>query len=159
MNADVWPVIFNFACVVGILIYFGRKPFKQFFQDRSVRVSQAVTDAAAAKANADAELSKWNIAAMEESKIRSSGEAAAHSAMDRYREKTLSAARQEAERAASDGGRLAQFEQDAARRRLRTELASKSLELSAEYFRDSLDKKERHKLVSDFVESVGHGKT
>ncbi len=156
--SHAWPVIFNFACVVAILVYFGRKPFAQFFQDRSARVSQAVTDAAAAKAAADADLTRWTTAAMEETKIRSTGEAAAHTAMDRYREKTLSAARQEAERAVGDGGRLAQFEQEAARRRLRTELAAKSLELSAEYFRDSLDKKERHKLVSDFVESIGNGK-
>lgn len=158
MNPHVWPLIFNFACVVAILVYFGRKPFAAFFQDRSERVAKAVADAAEAKATADQEFARWTKAAMEESRIRTEGEMAAKTAMDRYREKTLSAARQEAERIVGDGGRLAQFEQEAARRRLRSELAAKSLELSAEYFRDSLDAKERQKLVADFVESFGNGK-
>lgn len=158
MSPHAYPVIFNFFCVVAILVYFGRKPFAAFFVSRSERVAKAVTDAAAAKTAADAELARWTKAALEESKIRTEGETAAKAAMDRYREKTLAAARQEAERVVGDGGRLAQFEQEAARRRLRSELAAKSLELSAEYFRDSLDSKEQRKLVADFVESVAHGK-
>lgn len=158
MSPHVYPILFNFFCVVAILVYFGRKPFMAFFQTRSERVAKAVADAAAAKSVADEELARWTKAALEESKLRTDGEAAAKAAMERYREKTLSAARQEAERIVGDGGRLAQFEQEAARRRLRSELATKSLELSAEYFRDSLDAKEQHKLVADFVESFGNGK-
>ncbi len=157
-GVHIWPVLFNFACVLGILVYFGRKPFAAFLADRSLRVERAVADAAAAKEKADVDLAKWTAAALQESKLRSTGEEAAKAAMERYREKTLSSARQEAERIVGDGGRLAQFEQDAARRRLRSELASRSLELSAEYFRESLDDKERHQLVADFTESFGHGK-
>lgn len=158
MNPHVWPVLFNFVCVVAILVYFGRKPFAAFFRDRSERVAKAVADAASAKANADQELKRWTTAALEESKIRTTGETAAQAAIERFREKTLAAARQESERIVGDGGRLATFEQEAARRRLRSELATRSLELSAEYFRDSLDAKERHKLVADCVESFGNGK-
>lgn len=154
-----WSVLFNFACVVGILVYFGRKPFLAFFAQRSERIGNAVADAAAAKAAADKDLARWTAAALEESKLRADGEQAAKAAMDRYKEKTLAATRQEAERVVGDGSRLAQFEQDAARRRLRSELAEKSLELSAEYFRESLDSKEKHKLVEDFVESFANGKS
>lgn len=158
MNAHALPVIFNFFCVVAIVVYFGRKPFAAFFAGRSERIEKAVADASAAKAQADAELAQWTAAVRQESSIKTSGETAARAAMERYREKTLAAARQEAERIVGDGRRLVQFEQEAARRRLRSELATRSLELSAEYFRDSLDAKERHKLVADFVESFGNGK-
>jgi F-type H+-transporting ATPase subunit b len=150
--------IVNFLLVVFILWYFGRKPTAEFFAHRRTAIESAIGEAETLYFEAEKTLNTW------ETKWKQC-EAQAKALFDeakgtlaRHREKTLGAANEEAARLAKESQLLGKGEVLRARRLLQQELAERSISMAEKFMEKQLDDRDRHKLVSEYVEIVGNGK-
>lgn len=152
------PTLFNFAALVVILFFALRKPAKNFLIGRSENIAKSINEAEHLATDASAELSKWenNIKASEAYSVKSMEEAKAQ--IQRLRETTLARARTEATRIQKEGELVGQSERTRAKAILESEIVEKSLYFAKQYLATHVREEDRHKLVSEFVETVGNGK-
>jgi F-type H+-transporting ATPase subunit b len=149
--------ILNFSVVVFIFVFFGRKPFASFMAARSEGVKNLISEAEQMAKNAHEELSTWE---------NNWNQAQAHALQDkkdseasliRFREKTLTEAKHEAERIKKEAELLSSGEILKAKQGLHKEAIERSVELAELYLGEHLPAQEKHKLVTEFVDLVGHG--
>lgn len=154
---EIIAPILNFAVVIGILWYFGRKPFAAFLEARSSNIEKAISEAETEAVGADTVMKewagKWNGSKvhakelMDETKKR----------MELFREKTIKMAGVEAERIKRDAKVVGQSEIAKARVALQKRIAIDSIDLAKEYVNQHLSEKDRQKLVTEYVEILGNG--
>lgn len=147
----------NFSAVVFILGFFGRKPFAAFLQARSENISKEMKEAETLYAETQSLLTKSQ-------QDHSTRESHAKKSFDetkamfsRLHEKTVSAAKAEAERIQKEAKMMGSNEVQKAKEALQREVAEKSLEMAEEFLGKSLDPKDKHKLVAEYVELVRNG--
>ena len=148
------PILFNFACLVLILWYAGRKPVTQMLQTRSLSVETAIAEADKMALEAGAILnrweSSWKACEAHAKKLMEDGKETMH----RLRETTLQRSRLEAERIHKDGKLMGQSEILKTKRVLQEDLAHRSVFLATRYLTDHIPDEDKHRLVTDYVESV-----
>ncbi len=157
MSADILAPLVNFAVVVFILVYFGRKPFVEFFASRSVSVSAAMTEAESYSRESMAEFSKWKKSASEKDMHVKQMEEDAKASIARLKERTLEHASLEAARIKKDAEMMAKSESLKASEQLQREVVAGSLEVAEKYLSQSLPPKDKAKLVEQYVELVSNG--
>jgi len=149
--------IFNFAVVVLILWYFGRKPVGVFLVARSEAVAKAIVEAEQLSREMSASLEKW-----ERDWKASEAHAKQHleearTAMLRHRESVLAAARADAERLRREGGMQGKSEIVKAKASLRRQLVDRSIKMAQTFLEGQLSEKDRQKLVGEYLERVASG--
>ena len=151
---EIIAPLVNFAIVVFILWKFGKEPVLEFLRTRSKNIETAIKDAEAQFADAKKQLSEAeaNSAAAHSQVKQYHSEAAA--SMERFREQALVAAKQEAARIRRESQLVVQSEVAKANAALGREIAQKSVFMAAKYLQTHLGEKEKHKLVSDYVEII-----
>ena len=149
--------ILNFAVVVFVLTYFGRKPFAQFLISRSESLKSSIGEAEKFAKEAQVELSKWEANWKSAESHAKKNEMDAKESLKKFQERTLADARHEAERIKKDAALMGDSETSKAKRALQTEVARHSVELAQLHLGEHLAAAEKHKMVSEFVELVGHG--
>ena len=149
--------ILNFSVVAFVFIFFGRKPFANFMAARSEAMKRDIAEAEAlakaAKQDLDVWDNNWNQAKIHAEKDRKDSEAS----LLRFKEKTLAEAKHEAERIKKESELLSSGEVLKAKRGLQQEAIERSVELAELYLGEHLPAQEKHSLVTEFVELVGHG--
>ncbi len=144
----------NFALYAGLLLYFLRKPIREFFKSREQVYKQALVKAE--NARRDAEKKKKEIqqrlrnldATADESLDQARAEATALKLQIRQDAETL------AERLRTEANRSAQFEVERARLILREEMLKQSVALSRKLLADKMADGDQKRLQTEFVDKI-----
>ena len=149
----LWPVI-NFAILAFILVFFGRKPAKEYFKKRTELIEQSLKEAKEAK-----ELAQKTL---EEVRARLNN-------TDQEIAQILEAAKKSGEREKSEiiaeGERLKEkiieqakanidFELQKAKEKIKSDAALMALELAEKQIKEKLGKKEQEDLVDDYIKRL-----
>ena len=144
----------NFALLIGVLVYFARKPIADFFADRRRRIQEELEAAADLRTEAEARYAKWQRRLMDlESELAGIRETARERAAAE-REHILADAAAGAERIRRDA--LAAVDQELlrARAQLRREAADLALELASETLRQQVTGADQDRLLDEFVATI-----
>jgi F-type H+-transporting ATPase subunit b len=144
----------NFALYAGLLLYFLRKPIREFFKSREQVYKQALIKAE--NARRDAEKKKKEVqqrlrnldATADESLDQARAEATALKLQIRQEAETL------AERLRNEANRTAQLEVERARATLREEMLKQSVELSRKLLADEIADGDQKRLQTEFVNKI-----
>lgn len=149
----LWPVV-NFAVLVFILVFFGRKPMKSFFQKRTELIEKSLKEAAEAK-----ELAQKTLNEVKE-RLKNT---------DREIEQILEAAKKsgekEKEAIIAEGQRLKEkileqakanidFELQKAKEAIKSDAALMALELAEKQIKERLGQKEQEALIDDYIKRL-----
>ncbi|RIL07601.1 MAG: hypothetical protein DCC71_02420 [Proteobacteria bacterium] len=149
----VWHAL-NLALILGVIVYFGRKPILAFMSDRRQTIEQGIEAAQRELAAAENRLAECNhrLAALdrEVEEIRSAVRAQAESERDRL----LADARVAADRIRRDAQLAVEQVGRRAREDLRAEAAEMAVRLAAEMLQRQVGDAERARLVDEFVASI-----
>ena len=144
----------NFALLIGVLVYFARKPVADFFAERRRWIQQDLEAAAKLQAEAEGRYAKWQRRLMDlESELAGIRETARERAVAE-REHILADAAARAERIRHDA--LAAVDQELlrARAQLRREAADLAVVLASEALRRQLTGTDQDRLLDEFVASI-----
>ena len=145
----------NFILYAGLLVYFLRKPVRDYFTGRREAFNAALTKAAAAKAEAEARKKEV------ETKIR---DLQANAASDLARAKTDAAALEarilkEADEISAhlktEANRTATFEIERAKGEIREDLLNQSVAFSTKLLKEKMAEGDQKRLQTEFVDKIG----
>lgn len=149
----LWPVI-NFSILIFVLVFFARKPFSEFFQNRTAMIEKSLREASEAKEIAQKTLNE----------VR---ERLKHT--DNEIEQILEAARKSGEKEKeliiAEGERLKEkiieqakanidFELQKAKEAIKSDAALMALELAEKQIKEQLGQKEQEALIGDYIKRL-----
>jgi len=144
----------NFALLIGVLVYFARKPIVDFFADRRRRIQDELKAAADLRTEAETRYAKWQRRLMDLESELAEIRATARERAAAEREHILADAAAGAERIRRDA--LAAVDQELlrARAQLRREAADLALELASEALRRQVTGADQDRLLDEFVATI-----
>jgi F-type H+-transporting ATPase subunit b len=153
LGGFLWS-IFNLAVLVAVLVYFARKPIRDYFRDRRRRIAEELDASARLLRDAETRLAEWQarIEQLDAELVELRETSRMRSAADR--ERILAQARATAERIRGDAAAAVDQELTRARARLREEAASLAVELAAGILEKQVTAADRKRLLDDFIERV-----
>lgn len=149
----IWQAV-NLALVLGVIVYFGRKPIADFFATRRTAIQTDLGQAAELLAKAEqrnAELQRRLVDLSSE--VEDIREAATRRA-EQEAERILSDARAAAERIRRDAQAAVDQELRRAQKKLREEAADLAVELAASKLREQVGSSDRERLIDEFITHV-----
>ena len=152
---DWLPRLVNFAIIAGVLVYFLRKPTREFFQNRSAEIAKALKDSQEARDKAVAALAEM------EKKVRElEAETKALIADAQARgEKDKAALIEEGKKVSKDVQEQVKtgidIEVQKAKDGLAVEAALLSVELAEGKIKSSIGKQDHERIVKEYISKVG----
>ena len=144
----------NLALLLGVLVYFARKPIADFFEDRRKRIQAELEAAKNQGAEAEARYAKWQRRLMDlESELAEIRETSRQRAAAE-REHILADAAAGAERIRRDALATVDQELRRARAQLRREAADLAVELASEALRGQVSSADQDRLLDEFVAAI-----
>ena len=144
----------NLGLMLAVLLYFARKPVRNFFLDRRERVRGELNRATTLLDEAQARFSIWQrrLAEVDSEleEIRATGRRRA----ERESEQILADARSRAERIRSEANAAIEQELRRAREELREEAANLSVKLAVELLIQELSDADHDRLMAEFTERI-----
>ena len=146
---------FNFALMVGVLVYFVNKPIRKGLKERSAGIEKTLAEAEAAKQAAEAKHREYTeklakateeIAGITDS-IRREGEL--------ERDKIIAAAKELAIKIEQEADNKASGVVAKARAELREEAASLAVELAEDMLKKQVSADDQKRLVDEYMQKVG----
>ncbi len=153
LSEHLWPVV-NLVILVAVLVYFARKPIRDYFAIRRSEIQSELKGAADQLSEAEATYSKWQRrlvdleAELQEIRATSSQRAEAE------REKILSDAHATAERIRRDASVAVEMELRRAREELREEATQLAIELATERLEREVTDADRDRLLDEFIDRI-----
>lgn len=149
--------ILNFSVVVFVFVFFGRKPFAKFLVTRSETLKNEIQEAEKLVSEARKELATWESNWSQANAHAQQNQQDSENSLKRFKEKTITSAKHEAERIKKETELMSAGETVKARKNLEREAIERSVELAELYLGEHLPAQDKHKLVTEFVDLVGHG--
>jgi F-type H+-transporting ATPase subunit b len=150
----IWQTL-NLALLLGVLVYFGRKPIQSYFAERRREIRDGLDSSARLLEEAETRLTEWQGRLerldAETEEIRNT----THRLAEAERERILADARASAERVRRDAAAAVEQEVRRARTVLREEASDLAVELAERMLRETVNEGDRDRLVDEFVERVG----
>jgi F-type H+-transporting ATPase subunit b len=152
----LWMAL-NLAILLGVLVYFGRKPLRTFFDERRHQVQRELADANQLRQEVEARLSKWQrrMAELDEEVGRLRGVALEQAEAER--ERILADARASADRIRREAQAVIEQELLRGREVLRDEAAELTVRLARDLLSRQVSDADRERLLDEFVQSVEQG--
>jgi F-type H+-transporting ATPase subunit b len=145
---------FNLVLLLGVLVYFARKPVLEYFADRRSTIEEDLTGAAAELTDAEAVYAKWQRRLIdlesELEQIRTTGRQRAES----ERERIIADAEVAAERIRNNASAAITQELRRAREQLREEAAQLAIEMAGDRLAREVTDADRDRLLDEFIERV-----
>jgi len=146
---------FNFLIMVGILVYFVRKPIKNALVGRREEIVKSLSEAEQAQADAEAKFreydEKLNKAEAEiviiAADLKREGEL--------ERERIIAQARESAEKIRNEAEKTAGFEIEKARAELKGEATRLAVELAETLLKKNFNAKDESRLLDEYMKKVG----
>jgi F-type H+-transporting ATPase subunit b len=144
----------NLALLLGVLVYFARKPIVEFFEGRRRGIQAELEAAKNQGAEAEARYAKWQRRLMDlESELAEIRETSRQRAAAE-REHILADAAADAERIRREALETVDQELRRARAQLRREAADLALELASETLRRQVSSADQDRLLDEFVAAI-----
>jgi F-type H+-transporting ATPase subunit b len=144
----------NLALLLGVLVYFARKPISDFFEDRRRRIQAELEAAKNQGAEAEARYAKWQRRLIDlESELAGIRETSRQRAAAE-REHILADAAAGAERIRREALETVDQELRRARAQLRQEAADLAVELASEALRRQVSSADQDRLLDEFVAAI-----
>ena len=144
----------NLILLVGVIVYFARKPIQNFFGDRREKIRSDIGEATQILADAEARLSQWQERMSELDAEIEKIRATERRRAEREREKILEEAQQSAERIQREAGTAVEREVRRAQEELRREAAELALEMAETLLRERMGDADQSRLVEEFIARV-----
>lgn len=145
---------FNFALLIGVLVYFARKPIQSFFADRRTQIANDLEESARLLEVAESRYADWQRKLIdleaETQRIKSDGLRSAEDDAARI----VSDAQAAAERIQRDAEAVIETELRRAQGELRAEAAVLATELAEKILREKLADPDRERLLDEFIVGV-----
>lgn len=149
----VWQAV-NLAILIGVLVWFARKPIATFFADRRRGIQEDLATAARLLSEAEARNSELQRRLVHlGSEIEEIRETTRRRAEEES-ERILAEAGKAAERIRADASAAIQQELRRAQRELRDEAAAMALDAAAEILREKISEGDRDRLLDEFITRV-----
>ncbi len=153
----LWHAL-NLIVLLSVIVYFGRKPIREFFGQRQSQVRNDLDSAAALLADAEGRLAEWQQRAEglddELDRIREG----ARRRGEAERARILADAQASAERIQADAQAAIAQETQRAREELRAEAARLATDLAGDLLRREVNDEDRQRLVDEFVTRIETGR-
>ena len=146
---------FNFALMVGVLVYFVNKPIRKGLKERSAGIEKTLAEAEAAKQAAEAKHREYN-----EKLAKATEEIASITASIRHegeleRDKIVAAAKEMAAKIEREAENKAAGVVAKARTELRQEASRLAVELSEDMLKKQVSADDQKRLVDEYMQKVG----
>lgn len=151
--AMVWEIA-NLALMVGVLVYFARKPVLTFLSERRNEIQGNLAGAEQLLEEAEGKLQEWSQRAAQLDAEVESIRAAAQKAAQQERDAIVADAQVTAERILASAGSVVERELRAARESLREEVADLATDLASKILIEKVNDQDRLRLVDEFIQKV-----
>jgi len=150
----IWRCV-NFAVMIGLVIYFVRKPIRNGLQSRRAEIEKTLADAATARDTAEAKAHEY-----QEKLVKASAEietiyAAIRREGELERDKILASAKEMAAKIEQEADAKAASAVERARTELRAEAARLAVELAEELLAKSVTAADQKRLIDEYMQKVG----
>lgn len=149
----VWPVI-NFAILAVFLVYFARKPVREFFRQRTELIEKSLKDASGAKEIAQKSLEEVRKRLQETDREVNEILEAAKRSGNREKEELIAQGEVLKKKLLEQASTTIEFELEKARKTIKSEAALMALDLAEKRIKESLGKDEQDKLIHDYIEKL-----
>ena len=153
----LWDLLYptvNFAILLAVLIYFGRKPIATFFADRRAQIQDELKRAAELRAEAEARYAKWQRRLVDLDTELEGIRSAVRERAEAERERLLADAAASAERIRADAQAAVEQELRRARAQLRDEASELAIELAGERLREQVSAADHDRIFDEFIERI-----
>ena len=150
----LWPA-FNLVILIVVLVYFARKPLRDYFASRRSEIQSELTGAADQLAGAEATYAKWQRRLIDLETELEGIRATSRQRAEVERDKILSDARAVAERIRRDASAAVETELRRARGKLREEATQLAIELATERLEREITDADRDRLLDEFIDRIG----
>lgn len=150
----IWRCI-NFAVMVGLIVYFVRKPIRNGLQNRRAEIEKSLADAAAARDAAEAKALEYQEKLAKAAAEIESIYAAIRREGEVERDKILASAREMAAKIELEADAKAASAVARARTELRAEAARLAVELAEELLAKNVTAADQKRLVDEYMQKVG----
>jgi len=149
----LWPVI-NFSILVFVLVFFARKPFSEFFKNRTAMIEKSLRDASEAKEIAQKTLNEVRERLKNtDSEIAQILEAARKSG-EKEKEAIIAEGEQLKEKIIEQAKANIEFELQKAKDTIKSDAALMALELAEKQIKEQLGQKEQEALIDDYLKRL-----
>ncbi len=149
----LWPVI-NFSILIFVLVFFARKPFSEFFKNRTALIEKSLKEASEAK-----EIAQKTLNEVRERLKNTDGE------IEQIIEAARKSGEKEKELIIAEGERLKEkiieqakanidFELQKAKETIKSDAALMALELAEKKIKEQLGHKEQEALIGDYIKRL-----
>jgi F-type H+-transporting ATPase subunit b len=150
----LWRCI-NFAVLIGLLVYFVRKPIRNALQNRRAEIEKTLADAAAARDAAEARAKEYQEKLAKAAAEIESIYAAIRREGELERDKILASAREMAAKIELEADAKAASAVARARLELRAEAARLAVQLAEELLAKNVTAADQKRLVDEYMQKVG----
>jgi len=149
----VWP-IFNFLVLVGVLVYFGRKPIREYFRKRTELIEKSLKEAEEARMFAKKALEEVQERLKNtDQEIREIIEGA-RKAGERERESLIAEGERLRQKILEQARANIEFELDRAKKEIKSEAALIAIELAEKQIKERLGKEEQEALIDEYIQRL-----
>jgi F-type H+-transporting ATPase subunit b len=149
----LWPVI-NFSILVAVLVFFARKPIREYFKKRTELIEQSLKDAAEAKELAEKALQEVKQRLSETDKEINEILEAARKAGEKEKEAIMAQGESLKQKILEQTKANLEFELEKAKKSIKSEAALMALELAEKQIKERLGKNEQDKLIDENIEKL-----
>ena len=146
--------ILNLVLLIAVLVYFTRKPIRDFFNARRAGIQDDLQSAAEFRREAEARYAKWQRKLVDLEAELEQIRATSRERAEAERERIIADANATAERIRSEATAAIEQELRRAREVLSEEAANLAIELAAELLREHVTEADRDRLVTEFIERI-----
>jgi len=147
--------VFNFAIVVGILVYFLAKPLKKGLSGRRDEIEKALAEAEQIKLNAEAKFAEYDQKLATANAEIAEISAAIKREGELEKENIISSAREMAIKIEHEAEKAAVLEIAKARTELQTEAVRLAVELAEDLLKKNFTSEDDTRLIDEYMQKVG----
>jgi F-type H+-transporting ATPase subunit b len=148
-----WPVI-NFAFLVFILVFFARKPFAEYFKNRTELIEKSLKDASEAKEIAQKTLNEVRARFGNTDRDIEDILASARKAGEKEKETIIADGERMKEKIIEQAKANIDFELQKAKEKIKSEAAMMALEIAEKQIKEKLGQKEQEALIDDYIKRL-----
>lgn len=152
-NELLWPFI-NFAILAGILIFFTRKPFREFFKNRTANIEKSIKEATEAK-----ELAEKTLAEVRERLKNTAQETgqiieAAKRSGEKEKEALIAEGEHIKQKIVEQAKASIEFELEKAKQAIKSEAVLVAIEAAEKEIKKRLGQGEQKKLIDEYIGKI-----
>ncbi|MBI4824848.1 MAG: F0F1 ATP synthase subunit B [Nitrospirae bacterium] len=149
----IWPII-NFTFLVGILVFFTRKPFKEFFRSRTEKIESSIKTATEAKELAEKTLTEVRARLSDTRQETDLIIEAAKRTGEKEKASLIAEGEHIKQKIVEQAKASIEFELAKARQAIKSETALLALEAAENEIKKRLGSNEQEKLIDEYIKKI-----